>query len=462
MEIEGPALLSAAAGANAAVPGWMESVIWIFSGLLSIPILVLANGFFVAAEFALVAVRRTRVRELVEQGVSGARAVERAIGNLDRYIAATQLGITLTSISLGWLGEPALANLLVPLFHWLGPQISPVAAHSLAFGIAFMAIAFVHVVLGELAPKTIALQIPDRVALWVVPLLLIFEHIFRPFIWALNSTGMLFARMLGFAPTGGGSAHIHSLNELSLLLEASERAGVLERHEREMMHGVLAFGDMTVSQIMIPREMIVSVSISTPATQIAQIALETGYSRLPVYDSSPDDIIGVLHTKDLLGMFAETGRELVVIQDLLRQPYFTKGNTRVLDLLREFQRGEQHLALVQDDFGELIGLATLEDLLEEIVGEIKDEHDLGGGLLLLDTDGSFQVGGEASARDSLSDLGIVPPLWAGGALSDFLRQLKKGPLATGDRISYQDLVFEVLEGDGEGGATRIRAVKGGK
>ncbi len=440
---------------------WMAGFVGMFSGLLSIPVLVAANAFFVAAEFALVAVRRTRVRELVEQGTRGARAVERALQNLDRCIAATQLGITLASIGLGWLGEPALARLLLPLFVMLGPGLSDVAAHSFALAIAFASIAFFHVVLGELAPKAVALQVPDRISLWVVPPLLVFERVFRPFIWALNASGLLVARLFGFSPTRGGSAHVHSPTELSLLLEASETAGVLERSEREMMHGVLAFGGMTVRQIMVPREQMVSVAVRTPAQQIAQIALETGYSRLPVCESAPDDIIGILHTKDLLSVFTETGRDLILVPDLLRQPFFVKGSTRVLDLLKEFQRGEQHMALVLDDFGELIGLATLEDLLEEIVGEIRDEHDRSARVQLkLDRDGSFLVSGRASTRDSLSDLGVVPPLWAGGALTDFLRQVKKGPLSEGDHIAYRDLTFIVLEGGGSGGARRIRVTKG--
>ncbi len=438
------------------------SLIGVFPGLFSIPVFILANAAFVAAEFSLVAVRRTRVREMVEKGVKGARLVERTTGDLDRYIAATQLGITLTSVGLGWLGQPALARLLLPPFQALGPALSSVAANSLAFGIAFLCISFLHVVLGELAPKTVALQIPDRVSLWVAAPLQVFERVFRPFIWALNTVGNWFVHLLGFQPARGLVGQVHSVTELTLLMEASEQAGVLERQERKMMHGVLAFGDMTVRQIMTPRAEIVSVCLKDPPESIVQVALERGHSRLPVYESSLDEIVGVLHVKDLLSLYSETEKGLVVIQDLLRQPYFIRADMRVLDLLREFQRGESHMAFVLDEYGELMGLVTLEDLLEEIVGEIKDEHDSTEDHLKLDRDGSFIVLGKASTRDCLSDLGVVPPLWAGGSISEFLRQVHGGPLTVGTAVPFQDLDFTVLDDDQAGGARSVRVVKGGK
>lgn len=432
----------------------------LMSGLVSIPVFIAANAVFVAAEFALVAVRRTRVREMVQQGVKGARLVERATGDLDRYIAATQLGITLSSIGLGWLGQPAMARLLLPVFESLGPRLSAVAANSLSLGIAFASISFLHVVLGELAPKTIALQRPDRVALWSAPPLRVFEVLFRPFIWALNSVGNALVRLIGFRPARGPVGQVHSVTELTLLVDASAQAGVLERQEREMMRGVLAFGDLTVDQVMTPRSAIVGVNQKDSAATIVQAALESGYSRLPVYESGPDDIVGVLHVKDLLSLYSEFERDVVVIQDLLRQPYFVRAGIRVLDLMREFQRGENHVAFVLDDFGELIGLATLEDLLEEIVGEIKDEHDAAGGDMKLERDGSFILPGRASTRDALNDLGISAPLWASGSIGDFLEQVRGGSLSKGDVVRHEDLEFSVLEIDGEGGVARVRVVKG--
>jgi putative hemolysin len=431
----------------------------IASGLVSIPVFVALNALFVAAEFALVAVRRTRVAEMVAQGVRGARRLERATADLDRYIAATQLGITLASIGLGWLGQPALAGALLPWLERLGNGAAGIAANSLAFGIAFASITFLHVVLGELAPKTLALQLPDRAGLWVAPPLLIFERVFRPFIWALNRTGNLVVRAFGLQPTRGPAGQMHSVAELSLLLEASERAGVLEREEREMMHGVLAIGDMTVRQVLTPREEIVSVRVTDSPQAVLKTAIESGYSRLPVVGTQLDDVQGVLHTRDLLHLFSEEARGLVVLQDLIRQPQFVRASTRVLDLLRDFQRGEQHLAFVLDDFGELLGIVTLEDLLEEIVGEICDESDTRERLLKLDDEGNFIAAGAAPARECLSDLGVVPPLWAGGSLAGFLRRLRGGGVRAGERLVHADLVFTVLEADAAGTARSVRIEK---
>ncbi len=437
--------------------GGMPSGPGLVAGLLSIPVFVAANALFVAAEFALVAVRRTRVQELVAQGVRGSRLVQQAVADLDRYIAATQLGITLASIGLGWLGQPALAAAFLPLFAGLGPGVSVAAAHSLALTVAFLGISFLHVVMGELAPKSIALQLPDRTALWVAAPLLVFERIFRPFIWVLNTTGNRIIRLLGIRAAHGAVGGVHSVTELSLLLEASEQAGVLERQEREMMHGVLAFGDMTVSQIMTPRSAIQSVNLADPPKVLLRTALESGYSRLPVIGpGGPDDVVGVLHAKDLLHLFEEDQRDLTVLPDLLRQPFFIKGSARVLDLLKDFQRGEHHLALVLDDFGDLIGLATLEDLLEEIVGDIRDEHDTRERLVRLDRDGTFLVAGDAPARDCLSDLGAVPPLSAAGSMGEFVRGLAGGPTEAGTSVRHDDLVFVVLEADAAGMPQRVR------
>jgi CBS domain containing-hemolysin-like protein len=355
----------------------MTSIAVMFSGLLSIPVFLAANAVFVAAEFALVAIRRTRVRELVNEGAAGARAVERAVGNLDRYLATTQFGITLSSIGLGWLGEPALAGALMPAVSALGPRLSPVVAHGLSFAAALMGITFLHIVVAELVPRSVALRLPDRIALWLVPPLQVFERVFRPLIWVLTNAGHGVLRLLGMSQAPGHAGQVHSIGELALLVQASEDAGVLERQEREMMQGVLAFGDLTVGRLMVPREDIVSVRVTDPVETIIQTALESGYSRLPVWEASPGEVTGILNARDLLSFISETERGLMVVQDLVREPHFVKVGARPLDLLREFQRGEHHLALVLDDEGELAGLVTLEDLLEEIVGEIRDEYDTG-------------------------------------------------------------------------------------
>jgi len=441
--------------------GLAGSVFALFSGLFSIPVFLCANGLFVAAEFALVALRRTRVRELVAQGATGARAVERAIGSLDRYLATTQFGITLSSLGLGWLGEPALARALMPAAAFLGPWASAVASHAIAFGAALLGITFLHIVLAELVPRGIALRRPDRVALWLVPPLRVFEGIFRPLIWVLSHTGNLILRTIGAGDAPAHAGTVHSVAELTMLVADSEQAGVLERQEREMMQGVLAIGDLTVRQVMTPRDEIVSVRQGDGLDRILQAALESGYSRLPVTGSGPDDIVGVLHTKDLLHLFAEGEKDLVLLHDILRQPQFVRVGTRVLDLLRDFQRGEQHVALVLDDLGELTGLVTIEDLLEEIVGDIRDEFDVRERIMRLDREGNYLASGRTEARASLQALGVTAPPWAGGSLGEFLRHLAGRPLAAGGQVTHSGLVFTVLEADTAGLPLRVRIERTG-
>lgn len=439
---------------------WLGTFAGLLSGLLSIPVFIAANAAFVAAEFALVSVRRTRVKELVAQGITGARRLERATGALDRYLATTQFGITLSSIGLGWLGEPALARLLRPLLASVRVPAAPLFAHSLAFGLAFLAIAFLHIVLGELVPRSVALARPDRVGLWLTPALLLVERVFRPFIWVLSRSGRLVLRILGLRSAKAHAGQVHSVAELTLLVEASEQAGVLERQEREMMHGVLALGDMTVRQIMTARDAIVGVRADAPLEAIVQVVLESGYSRLPVFEGDGDNVTGLLHAKDLLNLYAESQRSLVVLQDLIRQPLFVRDGRRVLDLLPVFQRGAQHLALVLDEMADLVGLVTLEDVLEEVVGEIRDEFDTAEAGLKLERDGTFTAAGATPVRPCLSALGVVPPLWAAGSLDDFLRQVARRPLAEGAPVEFADLVLTVLEADGRGGARRVRIAKG--
>ena len=442
-------------------PGaWADTLPGILAGLVTIPVLISLNAFFVAAEFALVSVRRTKIREMVGQNVSGARTLERTVTVLDRFLATTQLGITIASIGLGWLGEPALARAFLRIFSgFMEPGLSGAAAHSVALGIAFLGIAFMHIILGELVPRTVALRVPDRTALWLVGPLRIFETVFRPFIWVLTKTGNLLVKLMGFSPVAGREAQVHSVTEISLLMEASEKAGVIERREREMVHGVLGMGDLTVRQVMTPWTDVVGVRLDDRPDSIVQAALECGYSRMPVFERGSDEIAGVIYTKDLLSLFSEAEKGLLLIQDLLRQPFFVRTDAKASDLLREFQHGENHMALVRDEFGEIVGLVTIEDLLEEIVGEIRDEYDMAESPLKLERDGSFTVRGRASTRECLSGLGVVPPLWAGGSMSEFIARLSGGRVADGVSVVFQDLSFTVLITDASG-AARIRIIKG--
>ncbi|MFN3762170.1 MAG: hemolysin family protein, partial [Anaerolineae bacterium] len=271
----------------------------ILTGLLGVLFFVLLNAFFVAAEFGLVSVRRTRVEELVAQGHPTALVVRRALDDPDRFIAATQLGITIASLALGWIGEPALAHLFVPLLQFLPPSWVGAAAHSVAAAIAFACITFLHVVAGELAPKSIALQNPERTAFFVArPMLVIFQ-IFRPAIWALNGAGNGLLRLLGIRPASGHE-RVHSVQELKMLIEASQEEGVLEAEEEQMLRAVFDLRSSRAAEVMVPRTEMVCVPADATVDELADLAERTALTKFPVFEDDPDHIIGVVYLKDLL------------------------------------------------------------------------------------------------------------------------------------------------------------------
>jgi putative hemolysin len=345
---------------------------WNFLGILSIPLLVALNGLFVAAEFALVAVRQTRVEEMVRQGQKRAKVVQDALSNLDRSIAATQLGITLASIALGWTGEPALARLLEPLFRFLPHTWSAVATHSVASVLAFLLITFLHVVFGELIPKTMALQKPDGTALWVAGPLVVFAKLTGPLIFLMNGTGNAILRVCEFQPATG-SETIHSIEELALLIEDTEEAGVLGSTQAEFTRKVFRLSGKRVRDCMIPLDKMVALELRTPPDGILEVARRYAHTRMPVYEGNLDNIVGIVNTKDLLYLFTLKG--LVVLDDAVYPPLFLKPEEDVANAFELFRKARRPMALVRNDADKILGLITLEDLLEEIVGEIEDEHD---------------------------------------------------------------------------------------
>ena len=331
-------------------------------GLLALLVLVLLNGFFVASEFALVTVRRTRVEQLAEEGRPGARSLRDAIEHLDSYIAACQLGITIASLALGWIGEPALAGLLEPAFGEGG-------GHAVAVAFAFAVITAMHVVAGELAPKGIALQYAEGVSLFVVGPLRAFRAVFRPVIWLLNESGWLAARLVGVARHGETESHVDG-EELALLVRASAEAGALKVEERFLLERVLRFSGLTVASVMVPRTEVVGLAVGMPVAEARRMVREHRYSRYPVYRDSLDDVIGVLHVKDL--MAAEEGAAL---DELVRQPLVVPTQVGVNELLRLMRARRVQFGVAVDEYGGTDGIVTLEDVLEEIVGELEDEFE---------------------------------------------------------------------------------------
>lgn len=341
--------------------------------LLAVAALVLANGFFVAAEFSLVSVRRTRVDELVAAGNETARVVRHAIDDPDRFIAATQLGITVASLGLGWIGEPALAHLIEPLVGWLPGAWIGVASYGLAVGIAFFLITFLHVVVGELAPKSIALQYPEKTAFVVARPTLLTENLFRPLIWLLNGTGNGLLRLVGLqAPTG--HQRVHSVEELKMLIADSERGGVLESEEEEILQRAFAFGDRRVQEAMIPRPDVVGIEATATITDLLQVFRQRPHSRFPVYEGDLDNIIGVVAMKDVLRALA-AGKDAFgrPVRSLARQTLFVPETRPIGSLFVQMRDQRIQMAIVMDEYGGTAGVVTLEELVEEIMGRMTDE-----------------------------------------------------------------------------------------
>lgn len=340
----------------------------------SVFVLVGLNAFFVAAEFSLVSVRPTRVEELIAQGNRTAVIVGRAVADPDRFIAATQLGITIASLGLGWIGEPALADLLAPLLRFLPEAWVGTAAHSIASTVAFIFITFMHVVGGELAPKSIALQDPERTALVIARPTEWTLHLFRPAIWALNGAGNALLRLFGIQPTSG-HGRVHSVAELRMLVEASHEGGVLATEEREMLYAVFDFGQLAARQVMVPRTEMVYVPATASLAEVAQLAADHALTKFPVYESDLDHIVGIVHIKDLVRVMHTQTQETTTVRDIMRPALFLPESIRVDDLLVEFRRKKQHIVILLDEYGGTAGLVTLEDLLEEIVGDVQDVFD---------------------------------------------------------------------------------------
>jgi len=332
--------------------------------LLALLGLLLLNAFFVAAEYGLVTSRRTRIMELEHEGNRRARLVLRITGDPPRFIAAMQLGVTLTSLAIGALGEQALSR-----------KFEPLMAGFLAVILALLIVTYLHVVIGELVPKGIALGHPERTALAVSMPVRWFFVVMRPLIWVLQESTALILRALGLDPPGA-EHEAHSEAELRMLLSSSAEQGEIEHEEQEMLYKVFDFADKEVSDVMVPRPEVVAISIELPAEEALKAVLESPYTRYPVYRESLDDIVGVLHIRDLIAAMHDDGLATIDLESLVRPAYMVPETKDLGALLTEFRRTNQHMAIVIDEYGSMEGIVTLEDLLEEIVGEIEDEFDL--------------------------------------------------------------------------------------
>ena len=364
-------------------------------------LLVLLNGFFVAAEYSFIRVRETQLDELGERGNPAAKRARKMSAQLDSYIAAAQLGVTLASLAIGWIGEPAVAELIAPLFGWLRDAAEGVY-HVLAFAIAFAVITYAHIVIGELAPKYLAIQRALRIALICAYPLDLFYQIVRPFNWLVSKSANAVVRWLGIRPREALDAH--SDEELKMLVAASAKQGVLQESERVIVGNALDFADTVVRQVMVPRTEIVAVPEDLDLSGLVAMARQTRFSRFPVYRDDLDHVVGVVHVKDLLGVDRSSHAKG---RDLMRRVPFIPETLRLDQALAEFKRQRAGLAIVIDEFGGTAGLVTLEDVLEQLVGPVTDEFDQGDAQRIREeAPGTYVIDGLVALDDLREKLGL--------------------------------------------------------
>lgn len=355
--------------------------------------LVFLNGFFVAAEFAIVKVRSSQIA--LEKGTLAKVAAKSIIDNLDGYLAATQLGITLASLGLGWVGEDVVSKIVLDLMGSLGFQMSEAAAHSIALPIAFLTLTILHIVFGELAPKSIAIRYPAVTTMRLSVPLRAFYFVFRPFIWLLNGFANLILKLFGIKPMS--EIEIHSEEELKLIIAESEEGGAIEMSERELIQNVFDFDNRVARQVMVPRMKMSMMKAETTISEALNYMLKEGYSRYPIYEQSKDEIIGVVHSKDIVSVYIQNNNK--GLRDIMRPVQFIPETKPIDVLLRDFQRTKAQMAFVVSEFGGIIGLVTLEDILEELVGEIQDEHDHEQQIVVPTDKQTFQIAAQSSLHD---------------------------------------------------------------
>jgi CBS domain containing-hemolysin-like protein len=342
-------------------------------GLLAVPALVGLNGFFVAAEFALVAIRRTRVEELVNLGRSGAAALMHAVDNLNRSVAACQLGITVASLALGYVSEPTIAHLIRPLTASLGPELQGPFTHGISIVLTLGLITYMHVVFGEQMPKLAALQSSEAIALWVAGPVNWFGRAAGPLISLMNGSSGWFLRRLGYR-VSEDEGEVHTVDELRLLVEDTEEAGLLDPEQADMVLNVFGLSNKKVADCMVPLDKVLALPVNAPPEKVLETARLGAHTRMPVYDGTLDKIVGIVNTKDLFFLFSTSGA--VMLEDALYPATFLDPQESVANAFKLFRRSHRPMAVVRDEHGKVHGLITLEDILEEIVGDIEDEHDV--------------------------------------------------------------------------------------
>jgi CBS domain containing-hemolysin-like protein len=406
---------------------------------------VLLNGWFVLAEFALVKVRTTRLRELAQEGHGRALLALRITGKLDDYLSAIQLGITLTSLALGWIGEPAVARLIAPWFE--GLPAAPAFTHGVATGVAFGTITFLHVVVGEQVPKMMGILRAERFSLWVALPLHVFFVVTWPLIVVLRVASNAFCRVLGFEPSGEGGDPFTE-EELRMIVASSHAQGVLNEATRYLLDNVLDYTTRIVREVMTPRRDVFTLDVRAPVADSIAQALDREFSRYLLVDSSKDQVLGFVHVKDLVSI--ATGRRAVAsLKEVARPPVFVPEFVPIDRVRRQLQAKKTHLGVVVDELGDYVGIVTLEDLLEELVGEIQDETDTEQPLVLRQADGTLEVDGGLLLENAVKTLGLQPDTRIDGVdtLGGYVFTLLGRAPHAGDAVTIGKHRLEVLQVD---------------
>jgi putative hemolysin len=402
--------------------------------ILVILLLVLGNAVFVAAEYALVTARRGRLEELVKRGNRRARTALRLLDEPVRFISTVQVGITVFGILLGALGEPFLSRFFDD---WL--------SRGGAFLISFLILTYLSVVLGELVPKSIALQRAERLALWLAVPLDWLGRLVYPLVWLLQKSANGIARLFGVKPAPAGMT-MHTEEDIRLIVAQTEE---IEQAEEEMLYKVFDFADKEAHDVMVPRPEVVALSVELPPQEALAAVIDSPYTRYPVYRDSLDDVLGILHVRDLFGALYDRGIDKVVIEDIVRPSYVVPETKDLASLLAEFRRQNQHMALVVDEYGAVQGIVTLEDLLEEIVGEIEDEYDLPDESVERLDDRRIRIHGTFTIDDFNEQFEAELPQEDYHTVAGFVfGELGRAP-QPGDEVEYDGLRFEVAEVDGQ-------------
>jgi CBS domain containing-hemolysin-like protein len=406
--------------------------------------LVLLNGFFVAAEFALVGARRSKLQEMHEGGDRLARYSLKAVANLDRYISATQLGITIATITLGWVGEPVVAALMDSILGVFGIRPAPGAVHTAAgIGVAFAVITFLHVVFGELAPKTVALVMPERLSGFVALPLMLFARVMSPFIALLNGTANASLRLFGIKPMSE-SQHVHSPEELRMLVMQSRAHGTLDESDSAMLAGVFDFHEKKVQDVMRPRTEVVALSIEATEDEVREKLRQERYSRYPVYQESLDDLVGVFLAKDL---WLHDQKSAFSLKQFVRDPLYVPATRLAVRVLDDLRKTRAHMAVVLDEYGGTAGIVTMEDLIEEVIGDIADEYDMVS-RESVEVNGVLELAGNLSLIDVRSDHRVSIPEGDWTTLGGFVfARLGRVP-RVGDRVGFPGGDLEVIAMDG--------------